>query len=383
MFAYELFKVIYSPFKAFREIIQNPTYLGPILVMLLFIGANAGSVYVFLSKAYIEQTLPEAPRLDEWTEIETLWDPTPKVNFTDYIRGSYYGNRSLEFSIFDDTSLEMQLRNIGSISCSDVDGYKNMSFRVKLLCPDSTRLKSASLFLYSSPADYFYYKLTEHLVPLNTTIWNNLTIPVGPESLDWSKNFTEADWGNISKIGFGFKWVENVNATVRLDGLFFRGIFEPELKQAASYILNFSVSAFMQFTIKWVMLSGLLYVLSKVLKSEISWKPLLIVVGFALITLFIQGVLNTGAYATLPRIDYPVEYFSGVKGESEVAYTSIFEQTRLALQISDYVRIGISIWTVALCAIILRLLAEFSWTKGILVSALAYSISTLVEVFLV
>jgi len=56
LFAYEVIKVIYSPFKAFKEIVQNPRYLGPVMVMILFVAAYTGFSYVATSKLYDEQT---------------------------------------------------------------------------------------------------------------------------------------------------------------------------------------------------------------------------------------------------------------------------------------------------------------------------------------
>jgi hypothetical protein len=383
LFAYGIFEVIYSPFKAFKEVIQTPKYIGPILIMLLFIGANAGSVYVVLSKTYVEQTLPKASRLDEWTENRTLWKPMPAANYNDYINGSYYGNRSLEFHVYDDAVLQMQLNSTKPINCSGIEGYKKISFRVKLIHKNITELENAILFLYSSPTDYFYHNFSEHLISLNTSVWDNLTIPIGPESIGWPNNNTYPDWDNITKIGFQFRWSRNTNATVRLDGLFFRGLFKSELENASSHILNFSLSALMQFTIKWSILSGILYILSKALGSETAWKPLLIVVGFTLIPLVIQGAINAGVYLTLPRLSYPLEYFSGIKAEMGVAHNKILEQSLLVYQISNYVQIGISVWIIALCAIAFRFLTEFSWTKTILVSTLAYFVSMLAEILLI
>ncbi|MDH5460180.1 MAG: hypothetical protein OEW71_03995, partial [Candidatus Bathyarchaeota archaeon] len=199
MFAYGIFKVIYSPFKAFKEIIQNPKYIGPILIVILFIIANVGFVYVAISKTYVEKTLPAASQLDEWTENSTLWTSNANViESEDCISGSYYGNKSIEFSIINDTQIGMQLNNTGPINCSDTEGYKNMSFRIKLIYPTTTKLNNASLFLHSSSADYFYYNLTKHFIPFNTTKWNNLTIPIGPESEFRRKGTTEADWSNIT-----------------------------------------------------------------------------------------------------------------------------------------------------------------------------------------
>lgn len=383
MFAYGIFKVIYAPHKAFKEIIQNPKYTGPILIMILFIIANVGFVYVAISKTYVEQTLPTALQLDEWTENSTLW--ASNANFTeseDCISGSYYGNKSIEFSILNDTRIWMQLNNTGPINCSDTEGYKNMSFRIKLIYPITPELNNATLFLYSSLADYFYYNLTKHFIPFNTTIWNNLTIPIGPESEFWREGTTEADWSNITSLRFEFTWPENTNITMRLDGLFFRGVFKSELENASSYMLNYSLFAFMQFTIKWVILSGILYIMSKAFGGKTVWRPLLILVGFALITLVIQTVVNTATYVTVPTLYYPLEFFGGVEGEFEIAYNKILEETWLVSLISNYVRIAVYIWTIALCSIALRLLGEFSWARSFLVATVAYFVSVLAESFI-
>jgi len=340
LFAYGIFKVIYSPFKA----------------------------------------LPTASQLDKWTENSTLWVSNANITKSDdFISGVYYGNKSIEFSLVNDTQIWMQLNNTEPINCSGTEGYKNMSFRIKLICPTTTKLRNASLFLYSSLADYFYYNLTKHFTPFNSTIWNNLTIPTGSESGSWLSDTTEADWGNITRLRFEFAWLENTNITVRLDGLFFRGVFRSELKNASSYILTFSLYAVMQFTLKWIILSGIIYILSKAFGSKTVWRPLLIVVGFVLITLFIQTVINTAAYAALPTLYYPLEYFSSIEGEREIVYNKISEETWFVSLIGNYVQIAVYIWTIALCAIALRLLAEFSWTKSFLVATVAYFASMIAE----
>jgi len=352
--------------------------------MILFIVANIGFVYVAMSKTYVEQTLPTASQLDEWTENSTLWTSNaPNITESgDCISGSYYGNKSIEFSIANSTQIWMQLNNTEPINCSGIEGYKNMSFRIKLIYPTVTALNNASLFLYSSPVDYFYYNLTKHLTSFNTTLWNNLTIPIEPESGSWLNGTTKVDWSNITTLKFEFTSPKNTNLTVLLDGLFFRGVFKSELENAASYMLNYSSFAFIQFTLKWVILSGIIYVMSKALGGKTVWRTLLILVGFALITLFIQAVINTVTYATAPTLYYPLEFFGGVKGEFEIAYNKILEETWLVSMIGNYVQIAMYIWTIALCAIALRLLAEISWTKSLLIATVAYFVNMLVESFL-
>jgi hypothetical protein len=377
-----IFKVIYAPQKAFKEIIQNPKYIGPILIMILFAAANMGYFYTIVSKTYVEQTLPTAEQLDKWTENSTLWTGAPgaisRNNYSDYIKGTYYGNKSMEFSIVNSTQIWMQLNDTGSINCSGPDGYKNLYLRIKWTSPE-VNPENATIYLFSTTLDYFYYNLTEKFHSSARNIWNNLTIQL--ESPIWN-NSANANWGNIRSLKLEFAWLKNSNITLLVDGLFFGGIFKSEAENATSYMLNFSIVSFMQFTIRWVFLGGLLYIMTKAFKAKTVWRPLLILVGFALITMFVQAVINVAAFSTLPRLDYPLEFLGGVKGETENAYNKIMEKTLLVSQISGYIQIAIIFWTIALCAIATRLLTEFSWSKSFLVATVAYFVTTLAQSFL-
>jgi len=379
-----IFKVIYAPQKAFKEIIQNPKYIGPILIMILFAAANIGYVYTIVSKTYVEQTLPTAEQLDKWTENATLWTKPlgvdVKDNFVDYINGTYYGNRSIKFSIVNSTQISMQLNDIGPINCSGQDGYKNLHLRIKRTSPDDPP-KNATIYLLSATSsDYFYYNLTERFSNSTNKVWNNLTLPLATKS--WLNNSADANWGNVTGLKLEFAWHINWNITLLVDGLFFGGIFKSQAENATSYMLNFSIVSFMQFTIRWVFLGGLLYIMTKAFKAKTVWRPLLILVGFALITMFVQAVINVAAFSTLPRLDYPLEFLGGVKGETENAYNKIMEKTLLVSQISGYIQIAIIFWTIALCAIATRLLTEFSWSKSFLVATVAYFVTTLAQSFL-
>lgn len=384
MFAYGIFKVIYSPFKAFKEILEKPKYIGPMLIMLLFVLANIGSAYVFLSKAYLDQTVPISSRLDEWTENCTLWASnvgTPECS-GDHIGGVFYGNSSIEFSIVNGSQIWMQLNITDPLDCSGPEGYRNLSFRIKWNQTDGeVKPNNVTLYLFSTfPADYFYYDLTENFTESNSNVWNNLTIPLGSEK--WANNSAYASWGNIESLMLEFTWPTNCNVTLLIDGLFFHGVFKSVMESEGGYLFNYSLVAFMQFTIQWVVLGGLLYIISKAFRAKPVWKTSLTIAGFALITLFVQALANAAAYANLPAIRYPLEMLGGVPGEGQAAFNQIFEATQLVFQITGYIQIAIHIWTVFLCAIAVRLLFEFSWLKGFLISALTYLLSILVMTFI-
>ncbi len=377
MFVHDVLKLIYQPFKAFKEIVSNPKYHGPILIMILFIAASLSFVYVAVSKTNIEMSIPEGPELDEWTESELLWESNGnKAASDDHIEGVYYGNRSIEFSIVNGTSLWMQLDIERHINCSD---YQKISFRLKGTWEESAELESSHVSLFSSEVDYFQKSIRGGSAFENASTWNNFTIPTGSLSTGWMNSTDEADWSNVTKIGFEFTWPQNVTAIVRVEGLFFHGPYKSELGNVAAYLSNFLVYAAMQFTLKWIALGGLLFLLSRMFGVKANGKTLLVVAGFTLITMFFQMAVNTASYAALPPLYYSLEYLGGVAGEREIALQAISEATWLTSTIDRYVQIALNVWAVALCTIGLRTATELTWQKSFLISVVAYIASLMIE----
>jgi hypothetical protein len=381
----QVLKVLYAPHKAFKEIIESPKFMGPILILILFIAANIGLSYVLMSKTYVEGTLPQTGELDVWTENATLWSSTSGAsiteNFNDYMNGTYYGNRSISFSMLNSRQVSMELFNIGPINCSGLDDYKNASLRIKLVSP-SVRPESASIYLFSQgPSSYFSYNLTDTFSNSASTVWNNLTLPLANDQ--WASN-NGPSWGTITGLELDFAWPENSNITVLVDALFFRGVFTTPLDTAAlSYVMNYSVISLMQFAVEWLFLAGIIYVMIRAFGTKTTWRPVLIVVGFALIVLFVQTVINAIAIATLPRLYYPLEFIGGVQAERDIAVNMIYDATTLVSVVSGYLRIIVFVWTIALCGVGTRLLTEFSWVKSFLISAVAFFATTTLMSFII
>jgi hypothetical protein len=378
-----IFKVIYAPRKAFNEILQNPKYIGPIVIMILFTIANMGSISIIISKSYAEQTLPTFEQLDIWTENATLWTRTPGVNitenFVDYINGTYYGNRSIEFSILNSPQISMQLDNIGPINCSGSDGYKSLYVRIKRISP-SDAPENVTIYLFSAnSSDYFYYNLTAQFLNSTLNVWNNLTIQL--DSPIWN-NSGNANWGDIRGLKLEFGWLNDSNITLLVDGLFFGGFFKSPVENVVSYMTSFLIFSVLQFVTRWVFVGGLLYIMVKAFRGKIVWRPLIILIGFALITMLVQAIIAVATYSTLPTLYYRFEYLGGVKAESETAYNEILNDVWLVSQINDYVQIAVHFWTIALCAIATRLLTGFSWSKTVLIAAVAYFAAVLAQSFL-
>ena len=383
MFLTEIVKVLYSPLKAFKEIAQNPKYWGPVLIAVLFVAAYSASAYIVFSRAYDERTLPTSAQGDYWTENSTDWTSNGNISqSTDGVTGSFFGNKSIQFSASNTTSLWMQLNLTEHIDCQSSDGYHNVSVRLKLADPSLSQLENVTLYLLSSLTDYFYYNLTAALDPSGGITWNNLTILVGPDA-EWKNGSLSPNWGEISGLRFGFHSSASTNWTARLDGLFFRDGYKPLVDNMPNYVASFSAMAFMIFSVKWFLLAALLFLVGKVMGGKTVWKPLLVIVGFALVTSLVLSVANVVIYSTLPAmVRYPLEAGYGPAGESERAMAAIQEQTALVSQVGWYVARAVDIWTVALCAIAVRVVSELSWTKSGVVATVAYLASLLVQSFL-
>lgn len=369
----QILKMLYAPHKAFKEIMQSPKYMGPILILILFIAANIAFGYSLISKTYVEQTLPSGAQLDEWTENATKWTSSSGAyiaeNFNDFMNGSYYGNRSIEFSMSNSSRITMELLNIGPINCLGSDGFKNVSVRIKLVSP-LAEPESASIYMFSrSISNYLVHNLTDTLSNSTNTVWNNVTIPLA--NANWV-NYN-ADWGNVTGLRLDLSWPQNSSINVLVDGLFFRGNFKsPAETEAFSYLMNFSIVGLMQFAFEWLFLGGIIYILARTLGGKTTWRPVLISIGFVLIVLFVQTVINAIAISTLPNLYYPLELLGGVQGETAAAAAKITDITWLVSAITSYLRIVIYIWTVVLCTLATRVLNATSWAKSALISVVAF-----------
>ncbi len=405
----EILRVLYSPAKAFRAIVQNPKYLGPLLILIVFTAAQTGFYYVRASKIYSEVTLPTGLRTDEWTENATLWQASPGAvisnNYVDFINGTslgatspdYYGNSSVEFALDNGRAIQIALADLnGSVDCSET-GFRELSFRIKLVTPE-IKPKNATLFLYSlSDSNYFYCDLTALISDGMPEVWNNLTLPVG--SAVWSSSNSAAKWENITSLMIEFNWENASNIRMRIDGLFFKGLFKNavEVYGEQMILLNYALVAATPFLVQWLLLTALMYVIVKGLRGSVIWKPLMVAVGYALMTLIAQALALLVTYSSLSSINVPLEYFAGVAGEFDIANKTIMAALEQVTLIGGIVQVAVWFWTIGLGAFIIRALpvasiasaeegtvapAQFSWVKCLLVSAASFVLTIIIMGFL-
>lgn len=386
-FLLQFIRVLYSPYKVFREVASEPRYISIIFVLLLFILSNTFFGYMVLSKSYVEATFPKvdflAGQFDLWTDNSTFWYSTSNVNITldysDHINGSYYGDRSIKFSANDTSNIFVQLVDVGPVNCSAL-GFKALSFRIKFVSPQ-TLPSTASLILYSGDTSkYFLYNLTESLLASKVGVWNNFTISL-TEGL-W-ENYG-GDWSKISGVGLSFAWPKNVEIKVLLDGLYFRGLFENQMsKDPTGYASIISIFGLFQFLIQLFIISGIIFIFLNAFGGKISWRPLLICVALALITLTIQNIINSIILSqTLDNLYYPLEYLGGTVSEKAVTTTKLNEQTSLFSMIANYVQMLIFAWLTLLCTMANRVLSSLSWAKSAFPSVIALLIAYMIRLFI-
>ncbi len=358
----EILEVLYAPHRAFRKIVQDPKFLGPLLILVIFLAVQVGSSYVVASRSYLEQTVPTGAQGDAWTDSAAFWQASSGVtiaeNHVDYINSSvlYYNTTSVEFTAGNTSSVQLFLNNFGeSVDCGPT-GFKNLSIRVKFVSPSSVP-ENVTLYLFSlSPANYFAYDLTPTFS--NTTIleqhlWNNITVPVGTG--DWAGGNSAASWGNITGLRMEFAWPTISNVDLRVDGLFFRGPFRTSLDVYGSTVLiSSALNAVTPFLFQWLLLTGLIYLLIKGLRGTVVWKPVMVAVGFALVTLVVQSIILLATYSTLPNLYYSLEILADIPGEAAVAFQAVQTDIAQILLIGSIVQIAVYVWIIGLGAFIVR-----------------------------
>jgi hypothetical protein len=182
--------------------------------------------------------------------------------------------------------------------------------------------------------------------------------------------------------------------------LFFRGIYAASLDlYGSSVIVSSALGAATPFLFQWLLLTGLIYLLIKGLKGSVVWKPVMVAVGFALVTLVVQSIILLGVYAAmLPDLYYSVEFIVGVPGEAAMASQALQTTIAQVLEIGGAVQIAVYVWIIALGAFITREVTattpvapqvegmpsvqQFGWSKCLLVSGASFLLTLLILGFL-
>jgi hypothetical protein len=274
---------------------------------------------------------------------------------------------------------------------------------IKMVAP-KVAPQSAALTLYSlNDSNYYTYDLTSSLS--NTTaigLWQNLTIPVGSASSGWTSGGAPT-WGNVTAIKLDFNYSANSNVTIRIGALFFRGQYQTPIEyNTTGLLLQFLQVFSLQFIFSWFLLTGLIYLFFKGLKTNVAWKPLFVALAFAMFVMVIRALVNLVVALALPAVYYSFDLSLGVRFD---AFGSVFyppeavgtlsAQSQAIFSSADsltaafrFVTSGIFyvayVWLGALCTIIIGTLKpEFSMVKRIVISGVSIAVTILLLLLLV
>ena len=165
VFLYDIFKVIYSPVKAFREVLENPRYIGPVLIIILSLFLTIGTQYVSASRHYLETTTPPNPR-DTWTNMtnpSSLWTTNASsANVTSVSNANsdlLAGNYSVRAFVSSTSYILLKTTGIGTVNCSDSEFT---AFYYKLMytaynqtqAPENASSAKLRLFSLDNESDY-------------------------------------------------------------------------------------------------------------------------------------------------------------------------------------------------------------------------------------
>lgn len=385
MVVQEVLRVIYSPVKAFKEIVKSPSIKGPLLIFLLFMLASAGYQYVSASKAVFEIGTPER---DEWTESTSLWTPEGvSIDDADKVVGNY----SIVSYVTNNTRVWMRITGIGSLNSSADQGYKSLSFRIKWIHQNKTFPSSnATLRLFSGGESRYFTLDLMNLINVSGS-WANLTVNLGSSDQGW-RSVDSPDWGNITGLKFELAWLssEVADLTLKIDDLYFgKHVLFFATDRFTSWFVESLMTTTFSFFLGWSLYAVLLLLIIKLSGSEAGpWSMLFIVIGYTFSIRIVHVLVDAFLVSTLPQLVFPLRAWNPIAGEEELASKLIDDiyQTSwyptLAYSLTLPLVFAFYAWAIALSVIAIHFLREFTWKKAASISITAYLIYIFVRGFL-
>lgn len=371
-FAKLILKVLYSPFRAFEEIVTKPTIKGPLLILLITLPITVAIQQISSTKFFLETPMPTH---DEWTEKppgsnSLLWSSNGNLTFdsAEHISGNY----SVLASSMGSMELWMRLSGIPVLKIAEED-YSRLSFSVMFISQNLTKPKTALLQFFSGEdqSSGFDINIEPFLGP-TLRDWSNITVNLMTE--EWTAMNNEASWNNITEIGYLLTWVDPVNITVGIDQLYL-GRYIPFSSATTLYTHVESIfRSVVDFLLGWFILSGLVLLVLKGLSGwGGSWRKLLSTMGYTYSSSIVYLIVLMLLFFFLPPIFIPYD----IQGWQA---TEIYQRTwGNPISILSLIFYG---WATVLCGVALKKIADLSWPKAIFVGLGAVMLSLLFSSFL-
>jgi hypothetical protein len=397
LFLYDVFKVIYSPVKAFREVLENPRYFGPVIIIVISLFLTIGTQYVSVSKHYVETITPTSrvywtnatpPSPSLWTLNAAPADLTAVPNNSSALLAGNYSVRAL---VSNKTEIWLKITTNGTINCSGSSGFKTLYYKLMYTCTLPQPISNATLRLYSfkNESNYFKFNLNSTRYLNSSGSWIDANVTLGEKALNWTVGSGSPSWSNITGIEFRLEFPNNGTMSLLLNDLYFGGRYEALLNVFGfSYWLSSTVmSSVFDILLRWLIFAGLLWLTVRVFQPQgSSFRTLLIVVGYAFAIMFVYVTIDMLSISQLPLLYFPNKVIFPLTGReiqnASIATNNIYNAYWTPTIAYDafigawYVS---HVWTIGLFAIAMRTLQNISWKKALLISIIAYTIALFVR----
>ena len=361
----KILRTLYSPSKVFKELAENPSYRGVVLILILFIASNTFAVYALYTKRYIQKVKPNlfVGESDIWTENATLWNSTGSCTESN---DSVYGEYSINCTVTNESELYMRVILPETINCSAHE-FNKTSFSLKLL-NSSDNPANMSLILFSENNGHFIRSLDKEIKEIEKwDNWNNITVPLGEKEDEWIRK-GNASWHTINSVELLIKFSKKVNATLLLDALFFQGQYESQVNYFAYYVILYGMHYFVLFIVFWVVFGGLLYILTKYAGSNLTWKHTLMISSYSLTSLFVQGIFWAILFLFfLPQINFQIDAPRGIYVPKEIPAAA-----ELIFNLLSYSQFAFLAWGIVISTFAVRTLSDLTIGKSVMISLASY-----------
>jgi hypothetical protein len=349
---------LYSPIKAFEEIVKKPDVKGPLLILVLILVLTTVSQYASASKIFDEEPLTNR---DEWTE-STAWISHWASNGEETKRDTdrVVGNYSIASSVTNNAYIWMNLTDIESFNCSRNADYERLSFLIKWKYQNGMfESPDATLKLFSDNSDDCFKLDFGDRLSNSSDEWRNVKVDVGPESENregW-EHVGSPNWENVTGVEFALVWSVPANLTMKIDDLYFAK-FVPLTRDFFSVWFGSLNMSAISFFINWGLYGVILLLVIKLFGEKVdSWKTLFLVVGYLFSVRIVNLLVAVALIPTLPE--------ARLENLAQIWYLTLPYQTIL------YFGLVTDVWMAALCTIATRFLYTLTWRKAIGISVLA------------
>jgi len=159
-------------------------------------------------------------------------------------------------------------------------------------------------------------------------------------------------------------------------------------------VVPYRINTAFHFFINWIMYAAILFLIIKMSRIETKpWTMFYILIGYVFSVTIVYALANAALISALPSINLPTPAWKAwdpqaTSEEAKAAVDVINQKLQenwyplWAFQALPYLSYAIDVWTAALCAVAIRSSHEVTWSKAIVISAIASAIVLILRTFI-